>query len=209
MSQANMDLDILQETKLTYGIYTCGSAGYSVVATDAPSRHHGGVALFYRLAPHFAVEAVQKFGPNVIGFQLAKGARRWYIVGCYLAPNNTSTIERVLEALRGRPKGAELLVAGGITQTLRPQRETGERRTLRRPSQRRALRKWRNISCRRSAGGVGIGGRVGCFGTERRCVPGRNTSWVWTAVSSEMSPSGTLGKTRTITWSWVACQAPP
>ena len=80
MSQANIDMGILQETKLTDGIYTRGSAGYSVVATDAPSRHRGGVAIFYRSAPNVAVEAVQKFGPNVIGFQLETLARRWYIV---------------------------------------------------------------------------------------------------------------------------------
>ena len=47
MSQANMDLGILQEKKLTDGIYTCGSAGYRVVVTDAPSRHRGGVAIFH------------------------------------------------------------------------------------------------------------------------------------------------------------------
>ena len=29
MSQANMDLGILQETKITNGVYTRGSAGYS------------------------------------------------------------------------------------------------------------------------------------------------------------------------------------
>ena len=34
-----MDLGILQETKITYGVYTCGSEWYSVVATDAPIRH--------------------------------------------------------------------------------------------------------------------------------------------------------------------------
>ena len=33
--QANMDLGIFQETKITDGIYTRGSAGCSVVATDA------------------------------------------------------------------------------------------------------------------------------------------------------------------------------
>ena len=75
MSQANMDLGIFQETKLTDGIYTHRSAGYSVVATDAPSRHRGGVAVLHQPAPHFAVEAVQQFGPNVIGFQLVTGAR--------------------------------------------------------------------------------------------------------------------------------------
>ena len=112
ISQANMDLGILQETKLTDGIYTRGSAGYSVIATDAPSRHRGGVAIFYRLAPHFVVEAVEKFVPNVIGFQLATGARRWYILGVYFSPEDTTTMERVSEAIRSKPRGAELLVAG-------------------------------------------------------------------------------------------------
>ena len=114
MSQANMDLVIFQETKLTDGIYNRGSAGYSVVATDALSRHCGGVAIFQWPAPHFAVEAMQQFGQNIIGFQLSTGARRWYIVGCYLAPDDTSTIERVVKALRKRPKVAELLVAGNL-----------------------------------------------------------------------------------------------
>ena len=66
MSQANMDLGILQETKITDGIYTRGSAGYSIIATDAPSQHRGGVTLFYRSKPHFVVEAVERFGPNVL-----------------------------------------------------------------------------------------------------------------------------------------------
>ena len=47
MSQDNMDLGILQETKLTDGIYTRGSAGYRVITTDVPSQQRGGVALFY------------------------------------------------------------------------------------------------------------------------------------------------------------------
>ena len=68
MYQANMDLGIFQEKMVTDNIYTRGSSGYSVVVTDAPSQHHGGVAVFHRLAPHFEVEDVQKFGPNVVGF---------------------------------------------------------------------------------------------------------------------------------------------
>ena len=70
------------------GIYTRGSAGYNVIATDALSQHRGGVALFYRSEPHFVVEAVEKFGPNVLGFQLATGVRLWYIVGAYIAPED-------------------------------------------------------------------------------------------------------------------------
>ena len=50
MSQANMDLGVLQETKHTKLIYTCESSGYKVVAMDTPSAHNGGVAIFYRTA---------------------------------------------------------------------------------------------------------------------------------------------------------------
>ena len=132
MSQANMDLGILQETKLTEGIYTRRSAGYSVIETDAPSRHRGGVALFYRSKPHFVVEAVEKFSPNVLGFQLATGARRWYIVGVYIAPEDTETMERVVAAIRKKPRGAELMVAVDLTPTLRHRREIGRRRILQR-----------------------------------------------------------------------------
>ena len=78
MAQANMDLGIFQKTKCTEGIYTRESAGYRIVATDAPIQYRGGVALFYRPSPLFAAEAVRQFGPNVVSFQLATGARRWY-----------------------------------------------------------------------------------------------------------------------------------
>ena len=98
-----MDLGIFQEIKVTYIIYTRRSAGYSVVATDVPSWHRCGVAVFYWSEPHFTVDSVQHFGPNVVGFHLATGEQRWYIVGCYLAPDNTLTIESVVAAIKERP----------------------------------------------------------------------------------------------------------
>ena len=95
-------------------MYTHGSAGYSVVATDAPIRHRGRVAVFYWPSPRYNVEAVQKFGPNIVGFQLETGEHRWYIVRYYLALDETSTIESVFAALKEQPWGAELLVAGDM-----------------------------------------------------------------------------------------------
>ena len=44
--------------------------------------------------------------------------RRWYIIGCYLSPNDTSTIESVVAALKERPRGAALLVAVDLNTTL-------------------------------------------------------------------------------------------
>ena len=76
ISQANMDLGIFQETKITNSVYTCGSDGYSVVATDAPIRHHGRVAVVYWPLPRFALGDVQKFRLNVVGFQMSMGDRQ-------------------------------------------------------------------------------------------------------------------------------------
>ena len=70
--------------------------------------------MFYRPAPHFVVEAVQQFDTNFVGFQMATGERRWYIVGFYLAPNDTLTIDSAIAALKEQPRGAELLVAGDL-----------------------------------------------------------------------------------------------
>ena len=55
ISQANMDLGILQETNVTGRVYTRRSSGYSVIATDAPIRHRVSVAIFYRSVLHFVV----------------------------------------------------------------------------------------------------------------------------------------------------------
>ena len=77
MAQANIDLGVFQETKCIDGIYTCKSARYRVVATDSPSRHRSGVALFYKPSRIFAVEAVREYGPNVLSFEVVMGGQRW------------------------------------------------------------------------------------------------------------------------------------
>ena len=69
--QANMYLGIFQETKITNGVYTCRSARYIFVAADAPIRDRSRVAVFYQPSLRFSVEAIQQFGPNAVGFQMA------------------------------------------------------------------------------------------------------------------------------------------
>ena len=64
------------------------------------------------------MEATQKFGPNAVGFHLVTEERQWYIIGYYLAPDDTSTIESVIAVLEERPRVLELLVAGGLNTNL-------------------------------------------------------------------------------------------
>ena len=73
MSQVNVDLGLLQETKITDRVYTRDSAGFLVILADSLSRHRGGMALFYKYLPRFAVETHKQHGPDVIIFQLVMG----------------------------------------------------------------------------------------------------------------------------------------
>ena len=111
MYKANLDLGILWETKITDGFYTCRFFIYSVVTTYVPNQHRRGVAVFYWSSMWLAVEAIHKFGPNVASFQLASGEQRWYIIRCYLTPDNAQTIDCVVAKLRERPQVSELVVA--------------------------------------------------------------------------------------------------
>ena len=47
-----------------------------MVDTEAPSAHIGGVAIFYRAADHFSIEALQTYRSNMVRFQLALGNKQ-------------------------------------------------------------------------------------------------------------------------------------
>ena len=70
--------------------------------------------MFYREGAGFAVEEVKPYGPNVISFEVVTGRRKWYIIRCYLAPDNAQTIERVVTALGDQPRGTALVVTGDL-----------------------------------------------------------------------------------------------
>ena len=96
MSQVNVDLGLFQETKGPGGVYTRDSVGYWVTTTEAPIPYCDGVAVFYREAEHVTLEALRLHGPNVVSFHMALGGHWWYVMGCYIAPVNASTIDAVV-----------------------------------------------------------------------------------------------------------------
>ena len=95
-----------------------GVSEYRVTTVDVPSRHRGGVAIFYRESTHFMIEAHQQHIPNAISFHLALGGPCWFIVGCYLATDGASYIACVVTAIGKRPQVTALLVSGNYTTDL-------------------------------------------------------------------------------------------
>ena len=118
MSQANVDLGVFQETKVTNEIYTKELGGYRVVATNSPSAHSSSVAVFYCEEDHFNLEAIFLHGPNIVRSYLASGGKWWYVVGGYLALDDYFTIEDVVAAIIQRPRRAALMVAGDFNSNL-------------------------------------------------------------------------------------------
>eukprot|EP00978_Attheya_sp_CCMP212_P036150 scaffold161999_cov90-Attheya_sp.AAC.1 len=98
--QANVDLGVFQETKLT---------GMAYIHDD-----RRGI----RDSPHWQVEAYQAYCPNVLSFQLVSGQKRWYVVGAYVPPADTSTIEYVSKALDDRPEGVDPILIGDLNANL-------------------------------------------------------------------------------------------
>ena len=52
-----------------------------MVASEKPSQHHGGMAIFYWESPHFVVEAHHQHGLNVIRLQLVMEELYRLVVG--------------------------------------------------------------------------------------------------------------------------------
>jgi hypothetical protein len=70
MDQLGVDIGFLLEKKLTGGIYTHYSSGYSVLASTATSVRQGEIALFWRGNNSYEVKEIGFWGANVISLQL-------------------------------------------------------------------------------------------------------------------------------------------
>ena len=74
--------------------------------------------MFYREADHFTLDELRLHGPNVASFQLAPRGKMWYVVRCYISPDDDLTIEAVVAATSQKPCGADLLVIGNFNADL-------------------------------------------------------------------------------------------
>jgi hypothetical protein len=86
MDQLGVDIGFLLEIKLTGGIYTRYSSGYSVLASTATSVRQGGIALFWRGNNSYEVEETQIWGANIISLQLRMDNAQFLSSGVIFPP---------------------------------------------------------------------------------------------------------------------------
>jgi hypothetical protein len=59
----------------------------------------------------------------MLSFQLISGAMRYYIMGCYIPPNNQTTLMHVKQAWMACPKGCLPIVLGNMNVNLATPRD--------------------------------------------------------------------------------------
>jgi hypothetical protein len=118
MKLMGVNFGILLATKLTKGVYTRWSSGYHVRATHAPSAWQGGISLFWRASDLYEVEEVEMRGPNVLSLLLMSGTTGYYIVGCYIPPNDLTSLTHIKQAWMAFPKGCLPIVIGDLNVNL-------------------------------------------------------------------------------------------
>ena len=119
LAQMGMDIAVLQETKLTGGIYTKQTNGYKVFASDAISAVKGGVALLW-VEDHdlFEIESVRFPTPDVLTFKLVTGDSKWFVVSGYIAPTDNKTGDEIRKRIDQRPDGYKTLLLGDFNASL-------------------------------------------------------------------------------------------
>ena len=106
IAQANLDLWVFQDTKVTNIYHIQDSVGHCVLVSDTPIQHHWDIVVLYCKAEHFQVEAHNIHGSNVTSFNMESGERRWFVVGCYFPPQTAPQLQRVSNfPLASHPKG--------------------------------------------------------------------------------------------------------
>ena len=95
MKQGDVDVGVLQETKLADVIHAQHGSGYAVWASEEEIRHNGGITVVWWEDARWQVEGIVNFIPNMASFLTILGSRRWYVVGAYVPLNNGSYVHRV------------------------------------------------------------------------------------------------------------------
>ncbi len=84
-----------------------------MILSKATSPQQGGVALLWEEGHQdFEVEAVTIVSPNLLMFQLVTGEERYFVMGAYIPPADTTGVDDLRTAWAARPTNCKQLLLG-------------------------------------------------------------------------------------------------
>jgi hypothetical protein len=115
LCQMGVSCAVLTETKLTYKRYPRFVFGYHVIPLKAASPHQGRIAVLWRPGHwDFEVEAVHVASPNILSFQLVMGGVRFFVMGTYIPPADTTGVDDLCAAWAKCPTNCKMLLLGDL-----------------------------------------------------------------------------------------------
>jgi hypothetical protein len=106
---------ILTEMKIMDNRYPKLTLGYKVISSKATTNKQGEIALVWKEGhSSFEVEAARVVTPNLLTFQLITGHERFYVMGIYIPPNDTTGVDALWAAWNTCPDGCTLIVMGDL-----------------------------------------------------------------------------------------------
>ncbi len=87
-----------------------------MIASRATSPQQGGIALLWRESENlgFLVETVSIVSPNVLTFQLVTGGVRFFVIGAYIPPADTTGVDDLRDAWGKCPSNCKPLLLGDL-----------------------------------------------------------------------------------------------
>ncbi len=87
-----------------------------MISSKAASAHQGGVALLWRESEDqgFLVEAAHIASPNILTFQLVTGEDRFFVIGAYTPPADTTWVDDLHAAWAKCPPNCKPLLLGDL-----------------------------------------------------------------------------------------------
>ncbi len=87
-----------------------------MIALRAASPQQGGIALLWKESENlgFLVESVSIVSPNVLTFQLVTGGVRFFVMGAYIPPADTTGVDDLRNAWDKCPANCKPLLLGDL-----------------------------------------------------------------------------------------------
>jgi hypothetical protein len=113
--QMGVGCALLTEVKITDDRYPKFASGYKITSSKATGHNQGGIALMWKESHQFfEVEAATAVTPNLMTVQLVTGYERFYVMGIYIPPNDTTGVDALRTAWAACPANCTLLIMGDL-----------------------------------------------------------------------------------------------
>ena len=116
LAQMGVRAAVLMEMKVTDNQYPKFLSEYKIIVSKVTSHSQGGVAFIWKEGhDSFEVEVAPVVHSNLLTFQLVMGYERFYVMGIYTPPNDTTGVDAFWTAWKACPDDCVPLVMGDLT----------------------------------------------------------------------------------------------